>query len=198
LAIKILEKPKGCLRILRLFTGHDQLTVREIMRDLSLSQSGAYSSLDHLARLGLIERESSTTGATRGLAREYCLTNEGEELLIPLSVYFDLLKLVFRREDIDSYLSLPYRSMEILVKIHSKGNVCFSELVKKEGICKSTASSVLRTLQDCGLLEVSVKTSLRRTEKRYSLTETGQCVARVLVLVNQTMRTLVGIDRSQQ
>lgn len=162
------------------------------MREISLSQSGAYSSLDHLTRLGLIERESPSAGASRGVARRYGLTNEGEELLLPLSVYFDFLKLVLRREDIDSYLTLPYRSLEVLVKIHAKGEVSLSELVEKEGMCKSTASSVLRTLQDCRLLKVRVKSSLRRTEKQYSLTEIGQCVGRILVLVNQTMSSLLG------
>ena len=126
MAIAYLEKPKGCLKTLRLLDRKGEITIRELMRETSLSQNGAYSSLDHLAGLGVVE--SPTESTIRGASKKYKPTREGEELLRLVSVFFDLLELVSRRENIDPYLETPYRSWEILLRTYRDGRVSLTIL----------------------------------------------------------------------
>ncbi len=127
-AIAYLEKPKGCLKTLRLLDRKGEITIRELMRETSLSQNGAYSSLDHLAGLGVVE--SPTESTIRGASKKYKPTRKGEELLRLVSVFFNLLELVSRRENIDPYLETPYRSWEILLRTYRDGRVSLTKSQK--------------------------------------------------------------------
>lgn len=79
MAIAYLEKPKGCLKTLRLIDRKGEATIRELIRETSLSQNSVYSSLNHLTELGLIEPITGST--TQGTSKEFRPTQEGEELL---------------------------------------------------------------------------------------------------------------------
>ncbi len=194
MAIEYLEKRKGCLVTLRLLNARGEMTIREIMRESSLSQNGAYSSLDHLTKLGLTERERLPSPVHRGSPRRYKLTEEGEELLLPLSIFFDSLEYVFRKGDTDLFLMTRSRSLEVLVKIFRKGHACITELVEDEGICKSTAHSALQNLANLGLLRMRVRKDFRMTRKEYSLSEKGQYLGRLLNMVDDKMSLLVKRD----
>jgi predicted transcriptional regulator len=189
LQIKHIERPKGCLRALRLLSEQGEITVRDLMKKASLSQSGAYSSMNHLAGLDLIE--CSVKGCRPGRCKAYRPTEKGEELLVPLSVFFDSLPLVTRRENIDRYLVNSYRTLEILLEAYRRGCVTMTNLVKEAGMCKSTACSGLRTLLDLDLLEMEVRTEFRKTTKEYSLTPEGQFLGKIVQLVDEKMGALV-------
>jgi predicted transcriptional regulator len=163
------------------------------MKKASLSQSGAYSSLDHLSELDLIEL--SATNCRPGRAKTYRPTEKGEELLVPLSVFFDSLPLITRRENIDCYLvSLvsSYRTLEILLEAYRRGSVTLTSLVWEARMCKTTAHSGLQALVDLGLAEMEVRTEYRKTTKEYSLTKIGQFLGRMVFLVDEKMTSLMG------
>lgn len=192
--IKHIERPKGCLRALRLLNEQGEITIRDLMKKASLSQSGAYSSLDHLVGLDLIEL--SAKHCRPGCSKIYRPTEKGEELLIPLSVFFDSLPLVTRRENIDRYLVNSYRTLEILLEAYRRGSVTMTDLVKEAGMCKSTACSGLQALLDLNLVDMEVRTEFRKTTKEYSLTETGQFLGRVVFLVDEKMDSIMSGEES--
>lgn len=194
LRIKHIERPKGCLRALRLLNEQGEITIRDLMRKASLSQSGAYSSVNHLAGLDLIKLAAKH--CRPGFPKAYRPTEKGEELLVPLSVFFDSLPLVTRRENIDRYLVNPYRTLEILLEAYRRESVTLTDLVKEAGMCKSTACSGLQALRDLDLLEMEVRTEFRRTTKEYSLTETGQFLGRVVFLVDEKMDSIMSGEES--
>lgn len=189
--IKHIERPKGCLRALRLLNEQGEITIRDLMRRASLSQSGAYSSVNHLRRLDLIEY--SSRDYRPGRSKAYRATERGRDLLVPLSVFFDSLPLVTRRENIDRYLMNSYRTLEILLEACRRGRVTLTDLVEN-GMCKSTACSGLRALLDLDLLEMKVRTEFRRTRKEYSPTPEGQYLGRIVQLVDEKMGTLARSD----
>lgn len=189
MAIAHLEKPKGCLKTLRLLDRKGEITIRELMRETSLSQNGAYSSLDHLAGLGVVE--SPTESAIRGASKKYKPTRKGEELLRLVSVFFNLLELVSRRENIDPYLETPYRSWEILLRTYRDGRVSLTSLLEGGEVCKTTARSALRTLSDLGLVEMEVKRNIRKTKKEYSLTRKGEYLGEIMLIIDEKMSSLV-------
>lgn len=189
MAIEYLEKPRGCLETLRPFAERREVTISDVLMRTSLSQSCAYASLNHLAKLDLIAR--STEHSTRRAPRRYKLTHKGKELLLPLSVFFDTLDFALGGRDILPHLAVPYRNLEVLILLRERGHVCHTELVEEEGMCKTTARSALQALKNLGLLRVEVKRNFRRTRKEYSLTETGQCVARALSIVDERLASLV-------
>jgi predicted ArsR family transcriptional regulator len=189
LSIRYLEKPKGCLGILRLLTEQKDITISDILTRTALSQSCAYSSLNRLAELDLVEL--STKFSTRGTPKRYKLTPKGEKLLLPLSVFFDTLKFALEDGDACPHLVVPHRNLEVLVLLHEKGHVSHAELVQKEGMCKTTARATLQVLKNLGLLCMEVKRDFRRTTKEYSLTEKGQRVARALCILVENLRLLL-------
>lgn len=191
LRINHIERPKGCLRALRLLNEQGEITIRGLMKKTSLSQSGAYSSVNHLAGLDLIELAAESPRP--GCSKAYRLTERGRELLVPLSVFFDSLPLVTRRENIDRYLVNSYRTLEILLEAYRRGRVTLTDLVKG-GMCKSTACSGLRALSDLDLLEMEVRTEFRKTMKEYSPTPQGQYLGRIVQLVDEKMDALVQSD----
>lgn len=177
------------MKALKLLNEQGEITIRGLMRKASLSQNGAYSSLNHLARLNLIEPSSERF--TRGAAKKYKATGIGEELLLHLSVFFDSLKFLAQKRNIDCYLENSCRTLEILLKICKQGNISLSELVEKEGMCKTTAYSSLQDLTNLGLLRMRLKKSFRTTRKEYSLTEKGQYLGRIILIVDQKMHSLL-------
>lgn len=162
------------------------------MRVTSLSQNGAYSSLDHLAGLGVIEEPTEPT--IRGASRKYRPTREGEELLRLLSFLFDLLELVSRMENIEPYLEAPYRSWEILLRTYRDGHVSLSRLLEGGEICKTTARSALRALSDLGQVEMEVKRNIRNTRKAYSSTRKVQQLGKIVLVIDGKMSSLVKSD----
>lgn len=190
--IKHIERPKGCLRALRLLNEQGEITIRDLMKKASLSQSGAYSSLDHLTGLDLIEL--SAKHCRPGCSKIYRPTEKGEGLLIPLSVFFDSLPLVTRRENIDRYLVNSYRTLEILLEVYRRGSVTLANLVKEAGMCKSTASSGLQALVSLDLVVMEIRTEFRKTTKEYSLTEIGQFLGRIVFLVDEKITSLMGVE----
>jgi DNA-binding PadR family transcriptional regulator len=192
LTIKHLEKPKGCLETLRLIDEQSQVTVRDLIKKTSLSQSGAYSSLCHLEDLGLIE--ASAEPIPRGTPKRFRLTEEGKELLLPLSLFFDSLQLLTRKDNVESYLKAPHCSLEILLKTYRRGHVTITSLVKKERMCRSTAYAGLKALMDLGLLKMRVKKGFRKARKEYSLTEKGQLLGKIVFIVDKRMASLLAPD----
>lgn len=177
------------METLRLFAERREVTISDVLMRTSLSQSGAYASLNHLARLDLVARP--TESSNRRAPKKHKLTHKGNELLLPLSVFFDTLDLVLGRKDILPHLAVPYRNLEVLILLREKGHVSHTELVEEEGLCKTTARSALQALKNLGLLEVEAKRSFRRTRKEYSLTEKGQYIGRTLSIVDQRLASLV-------
>lgn len=189
MAIEYLEKPKGCLIVLELLSEEGEVTIRNIVKKTPLGQRGAYSSIGHLVKIGLIELADGPVA--RGTPKRYRLTQKGKEILLPLSAFFDSLNFLFGKRDVDRYLMLPYRSLGIMIKTFREGRVCLSELVDKEGICKTTAHSSLHTLVDVGLLRTRVKKNFRRSRKEYTLTERGQYIGKLVLVADKKLRLLM-------
>lgn len=194
LAIRYLEKPKGCLKTLRLLHEQGEVTIRDIMRKTSLSQNGAYSTLDHLVNLDLIEPLAEKT--SRGMPKTYGATGKGEELLFHLSLFFDTLRIASGKDDIVACLGNPYCTLEILLKAYCEGSVTLTSLVGDKGMCKSTAHMGLQNLAELGLLRMKTRKGFRLTRKEYSLTAKGQIAGKVLFLVNEKMRSITKLRQA--
>lgn len=190
--IQDLEKPVGCIEVLAAAHRNGSLTVTDLIRNVGMSQKTAYSSLEKLIELELLDCKECKEGGR--IVRRYSATDKAERVAMYLDAACNTMRELERKSEVSSLKRLPLGSLAILTKIYKEGFATISNLREEDGMCGNTAYSALDSLRECGLIFREVESEFPRTVKKYKLTEDGAYLAKVLDLADVAM-TLLGHER---
>lgn len=186
--IQDLEKPVGCIEALAAAHRDGSVTVTNLIRDQGMSQRTAYSSLEKLIDLDLMEcKECRESGR---LVRRYSATERAEKLAMYVDAACATMRELERKKDVSNLNRLPLGSLAILTKIYKEGHTTISGLRNEGGMCGNTAYSALDSLAKSGLIFQEVESEFPRTVKKYKLTEDGAYLGKVLDLADIAMTLL--------
>jgi DNA-binding IclR family transcriptional regulator len=186
--IQDLEKPVGCIEALAAAHRNGSVTVTDLIRNMGMSQKTAYSSLEKLMELKLLDCEECKEGGR--IVRRYSSTDRADKLAMYLDATCTTMRELERKNDIQSLNRLPVGSLAILTKIYKEGFTTISDLREDDGMCGNTAYSALDSLTKSGLIFQDVESEFPRTVKKYKLTEDGAYLSKVLDLADVAMMLL--------
>lgn len=183
--IQDLEKPVGCIEALAAAHRNGSVTVTDLIRNVGMSQKTAYSSLERLMELELLDREECKESGR--IVRRYFSTKRASNLAMYLDAACATMRELESKKDMESLNRLPVGSLAILTKIYKEGFTTISDLREEDGMCGNTAYSALDSLTKSGLIFQDVESEFPRTVKKYKLTEDGVYLGKVLDLADVAM-----------
>ncbi len=186
--IQDLEKPVGCIEALAAAHRNGSVTVTDLIRNIGMSQKTAYSSLEKLMELELLNCEDCKEGGR--IVRRYSTTEKADRVAMYLNAACSTMRELERKNDIENLNRLPVGSLAILTRIYKEGFTTISHLREDDGMCGNTAYSALESLTKSGLIFREVESDFPRTVKKYKLTEDGAYLSKVLDLADVAMTLL--------
>jgi DNA-binding IclR family transcriptional regulator len=188
LNIQELEKPVGCIEAMAAAHRTGGVTITDLIRNVGMSQKTAYSSLEKLMELDLLQCEDLVDGGRT--VRRYSAMDKAEKLAMYLDAVCITMKELERKNGTKNLNRLPVGSLAILIKIYQEGFTTISDLREEDGMCGNTAYSALDSLKECGLIFQEVESEFPRTVKKYKLTEDGSYLGKILDLADMAMMLL--------
>ena len=185
LNIQDLEKPVGCIEALASAHRNGSVTVTDLIRKVGMPQKTAYSSLEKLMELDLLNCEDCKEGGR--IVRRYSTTDKADRIAMYLDAACTTMRELERKNDTENLNRLPVGSLAILTKIYKEGYTTISDLREDDGMCGNTAYSALDSLTKSGLIYQEVESDFPRTVKKYKLTEDGAYLGKVLDLADVAM-----------
>jgi DNA-binding IclR family transcriptional regulator len=188
LNIRELEKPVGCIEAMATAHRNGGVTITDLIRNVGMSQKTAYSSLEKLMELDLLQCDDLTDGGRT--VKRYSTSAKAEKLAMYLDAVCTTMKELERKNGTKNLNRLPVGSLAILTKIYKGGFTTISDLREEDGMCGNTAYSALDSLKECGLIFQEVESDFPRTVKKYKLTEDGDYLGKILDLADMAMMLL--------
>jgi predicted ArsR family transcriptional regulator len=164
------------------------VTITDLIRKVGMSQKTAYSSLEKLMELDLLQCEDLVDGGRT--VRKYSTEDRAKKLAMYLDAVCTTMKELERKNGTKNLNRLPVGSLAILIKIYQEGFTTISDLREEDGMCGNTAYSALDSLKECGLIIQEVESEFPRTVKKYKLTEDGDHLGKILDIADMAMMLL--------
>ena len=188
MSIQELEKPVGCIETMAAAHRSGGVTITDLIRNVGMSQKTAYSSLEKLMELDLLQCEDLVDGGRT--VRKYSTRDKAEKLAMYLDAVCTTMKELERKNRTRNLNRLPVGSLAILIKIYKEGFTTISDLREEAGMCGNTAYSALDSLKESGLIFQEVESEFPRTVKKYKLTEDGAYLGKILDLADMAIMIL--------